>query len=193
VLTPSRTELDLGSVDSVQSWLQRTTLDVDALINNAGENPLGGLDQLSLAVWERALMVNLTGPMLLAQAASAGMRRRGWGRVVNIGSIFSFVSRSARGPYSAAKAGLLGLTRAAAIEWGGDNVLVNAVCPGYIETDLTRQNNTPEQVQALCAQLPLRRLGQPDEVAKAVYFLGSEQNSFITGQTLVIDGGFTAQ
>lgn len=193
MLTPSRTELDLGSVDSVQSWLQRTTLDVDALINNAGENPLGGLDQLSLAVWERALMVNLTGPMLLAQAASAGMRRRGWGRVVNIGSIFSFVSRSARGPYSAAKAGLLGLTRAAAIEWGGDNVLVNAVCPGYIETDLTRQNNTPEQVQALCAQLPLRRLGQPDEVAKAVYFLGSEQNSFITGQTLVIDGGFTAQ
>lgn len=193
VVAPTRSELDLSSVESVRGWLQRAPLEVDALVNNAGENPLGPLDQMPLAAWERTLMVNLTGPMLLAQAASASMRGKRWGRVVNVGSIFSLVSRAARGPYTAAKSGLLGLTRAAAIEWGADNVLVNAICPGYIETDLTRKNNTPEQIQALCAQLPLRRLGQPDEVARAVYFLGSEENSFITGQTLVIDGGFTAQ
>ena len=113
--------------------------------------------------------------------------------MVNISSVFGLVSRAGRAPYTAAKTGLVGFTRAAAIEWGGDNVLVNALCPGYVETDLTRQNNTPEQLKALCAQLPLGRLGQPDEIARAVYFLGSEQNTFITGQTLVADGGFTAQ
>lgn len=193
VLAPTRSELDLASPDSVRSWLEGLSSEVDVLINNAGENPIGPIDGMSLPIWQRTLAVNLTCPMLLAQGLSGPMRQRKWGRVVNISSIFGLVSRAGRAPYTAAKSGLVGFTRAAAIEWGADNVLVNALCPGYVETDLTRQNNTSEQLKILCAQLPLGRLGQPEEIARAVYFLGSDENTFITGQTLVADGGFTAQ
>lgn len=193
VLEPTRAELDLSSVASVRAWLGRLTEPVDVLINNAGENPTGPIAELSLENWERNLTVNLTSPMLLSQGLGAGMRARRWGRVVNISSVFGLVSKIGRAPYTATKTGLIGFTRTAALEWGRDNVLVNAVCPGYVETDLTRQNNTPEQIQAMCHLLPLGRLGQPEEIARAVYFLGSEQNTFVTGQTLVADGGFTAQ
>jgi len=90
-------------------------------------------------------------------------------------------------------AGLNGLTRTAALEYAEAGVLVNAVCPGFVETDLTRQNNTPAQIEVLRQQVPLKRLGVPDDIASVVYYLGSEQNTFITGQTIVADGGFMAQ
>ena len=193
VVCPKRAELDLANLASVEAWVAQYHAGIDVLINNAGENPIGLIADLSRAAWERNLAVNLTSPMLLAQGVAKGMCEQRWGRIVNIGSIFSHVSRAGRGPYTAAKSGLVGFTRTAAIEWGADNVLVNAVCPGYVETDLTRQNNTPDQIAVLAKSLPLGRLGQPDEIARAVYFLGSDENSFITGQTLIADGGFTAQ
>lgn len=192
VETPSRADLDLSDIESIERYFT-VPREFDALINNAGENHIRSLDQVGLAEWERSLTVNLTGPFLLIQRCGILMRKRRWGRIINVSSIFGLVSRAGRAPYTAAKTGLIGLTRNAAIEWGPDNVLVNAICPGYIETDLTRQNNTPEQMVGLAAGLPLRRLGHPDEVARAVYFLGSDENSFITGQTLLVDGGFTAQ
>lgn len=193
VLRPTRRDFDLSSLAEIQAWLEANPLQVDVLVNNAGENPIGPIEAMTPEIWARSLQVNLTGPMLLAQAAARHMRTQRWGRIVNVSSIFGHVSRAGRAPYTAAKTGLVGFTRTAAIEWGSDNVLVNAICPGYIETDLTRQNNTPDQIKVLADGLPLRRLGQPEEVARAAYFLGSEENTFITGQTLVIDGGFTAQ
>jgi 3-oxoacyl-[acyl-carrier protein] reductase len=193
VLTPGRKEMDLASAASVEAWLRQNPLKVDALVNNAGENWIEPLAEVSLDTWERCLAVNLTAPVLLAQAAAPHMRAQRWGRIVNISSIFGLISRANRGPYTAAKTGLVGFTRAAAIEWGPDNVLVNAVCPGFIETDLTRQNNTPEQILEMCKAVPLGRLGQPEEIARAVFFLGSGQNTYITGQTLVVDGGFILQ
>ena len=193
VLAPSRGELDLSSISSVQSYIATAIPKIDVLINNAGENPIGTIDYLTLESLQRNFVVNLVSPILLAQAVAPHMRRSMWGRIVNIGSIFAHVSRAGRAPYTAAKSGLIGFTRTAAIEWGGENVLVNAICPGYVETDLTRQNNTQEQINILAKSLPLGRLGQPEEIARAVYFLGSEENTFITGQTLIADGGFTAQ
>jgi len=193
VITPPRTELDLGSHSTVQAWLTANSRKIDVLINNAGENKIGNLDTLAIEDWERTLMVNLTSAMLLMQTLSRPMRAQKWGRIVNISSIFGLVSRAGRAPYAASKTGLIGLTRTAALEWGPENVLVNAICPGYIETDLTRKNNTPEQIRELARNLPLGRLGRPDEIARAVYFLGSDQNTFITGQSLTVDGGFTAQ
>lgn len=193
VIAPTRAELDLSSLAAVQAWLARTPLEIDVLINNAGENKIEELEQLSLEVWQRNLTVNLTSAMLLMQAFSRHMRAQNWGRIINVSSIFGVVSRPGRGAYAAAKTGLIGLTRTAALEWGRQNILVNAICPGYVETDLTRQNNTPEQIGELARALPLGRLGQPEEIARVIYFLGSEQNSFITGQTVIADGGFTAQ
>ena len=193
VATPGRAELDLASKESIQRFVDAGGAAVDVLVNNAGENKIGSLEGLDPADWDRILQTNLTAPMLLIRAAARHMAAKGWGRVVNISSCYSMVSRAGRGPYTASKSGLNGLTLTAALEYAARGVLINALCPGFVETDMTRANNSPEQIAALCALVPLGRLAKPDEIARAVYFLGSDQNTFITGQTLVADGGFTAQ
>ena len=193
VLRPSRRECDLRSSESVAAWLRSAKLKVDTLVNNAGENNVQPIERMTVEDWDGTLAVNLTAPMLLSQAAAVHMRAQRWGRIVNVSSIFGLLSKAGRGSYAASKAGLLGLTRTTALEWGGDNVLVNAICPGYVETDLTRANNTPVQIRQLAAGLPLGRLGRPEEIAKAIYFLGSDENTFLTGQAIVVDGGFSAQ
>jgi 3-oxoacyl-[acyl-carrier protein] reductase len=193
VLAPTREELDLSSIESVRLWLERPRPSVDILVNNAGENPIALLTDLTLDSWTRALTVNLTAPMLLLQHLARKMCARRWGRIVNISSCYSLGTRAGRAPYGAAKAGLNSLTRSAALEFASDAVLVNAVCPGFVETDLTRQNNTPEQIKALAAQVPLGRLADPVEIARLVAFLTSNDNTYLTGQTVVIDGGFLLQ
>lgn len=194
VITPLRAELELSSIASIQAYLtERGPFRVDVLINNAGENRINLLDTLSVDEWQRIQTVNLIAPLLLIQHMAPYMAQQRWGRIVNISTIYSLLSRPGRAPYSASKAGLNALTRTAALEYAGGNILVNALCPGFVETDLTRQNNTPAQIEALCAQVPLGRLATPDEIAELVFFLGSEQNTYITGQTIIADGGFTIQ
>jgi 3-oxoacyl-[acyl-carrier protein] reductase len=194
LIAPLRTELDLSSVDSVRSYLEmHRDLDVDVLINNAGQNPINHLENISFTDWQSTLMVNLTSAFLLTQAFVPTMVKKGWGRVVNVSSCYGVFSRSGRAAYTASKSGLNGFTKTIAIEYGCKNVLVNAVCPGFVETDLTRQNNTPEQIKMLCAQTLLNRLAKPSEIAEFIYFLGSEKNTFITGQSILIDGGFSCQ
>lgn len=194
ILTPTRQELDLASAESVRSFTVRLKdTPVDVLINNAGENPIAEISSLDLSLWERSLSVNLTAPFLLIQHASAHMVQRGWGRIVNISSCYSLVARYGRAAYGAAKGGLNALTRTAALEYAPCDILVNAVCPGFVETDMTITNNTSEQIAALRQSVPLRRLARPGEIADCVFFLGSEQNTYITGQTLVVDGGFLCQ
>ena len=193
VLTPTRKELDLADPAAVLSWAQKCPEPVDILVNNAGENPIGPLADVGLETWERILAVNLTGPTILMQHLGRGMVSRGWGRIVNISSCYSLVTRSGRAPYGATKAALNSLTRSAAIEFGRHGVLVNAVLPGFVETEMTHRNNTPDQLEALVSQVPLGRLAQPLEIAKFVAFLTSAANTYIAGQTLVIDGGFMLQ
>ena len=193
VLSPSRSELDLASIESVRDFVRTSLMQVDVLVNNAGENKIGPLVGVALNDWDRVLTVNLTSVFLLMQAAASYMCAQKWGRILNVSSCYSLVSRVGRGPYSASKSGLNGLTRSAALEFAPDNVLVNALCPGFVETDLTLRNNTPEQIENLCRQVPLGRLAHPEEVARYAYFLASEENTYITGQTTVLDGGFLCQ
>jgi 3-oxoacyl-[acyl-carrier protein] reductase len=127
------------------------------------------------------------------QALAPSMVSRGWGRIVNLSSIFSIVSRERRAAYSATKAAVNSLTRTAAIEFGPGGVLVNAVCPGYVETDMTTINNSPAEIEKIASSIPLRRFAKPAEIAKVVCYLCSESNSYITGQTIIADGGFTCQ
>ncbi len=193
VKSPDRTELDLALPGSVQAYLQNSTWQPDILINNAGLNKISSLESLPLEDWQAVLNVNLTAPFLLIQAMAGAMKHRRWGRIVNISSCYSIVSRAGRLAYSASKSGLNGLTRTAALELAPHNVLVNAICPGFVETDMTRQNNDAAQIEALRAQVPLGRLAQPDEIAAFVAFLVSDRNTYITGQVIPIDGGFLCQ
>jgi 3-oxoacyl-[acyl-carrier protein] reductase len=195
VVAPGRDELDLSRPEAVEAYAARCggLIEADILVNNAGINNITPLAEMTLAGWRQMQDVNLTAPLLLTRYAAAAMARKGWGRIVNVSSCYSFITRRGRSAYSATKAALNSLTRSAAVEYGRDGILVNAVCPGFIGTNLTRKNNSPEEIAALCAQVPLGRLGTPEEIADLVFMLGSEKNSYITGQTLVIDGGFLAQ
>lgn len=194
VVAPSRAELDLADAAAVERFCARDDVGaIDVLVNNAGENVLGRIDALPDADLRRMVQTNLLSVWALVRRFAGPMAERRWGRIVNVASVYGIKSRAARGAYTATKAGLIGLTKTAAIEYGAGNVLVNAVAPGFIDTDLTRRNNTPEQLAALCAQVPLGRLGSTAEIAVLAAWLGGEANTYVTGQTLAIDGGFLIQ
>lgn len=192
VLTPSRAELDLADAASIDVFLAgHRDVPVDILVNNAGINFLRGLGELDAATWQAMLQTNLTAALRLTQGFAPGMAARGWGRILSLSTIFSLVTKERRGAYSMTKAALNALTRSAAVEFGPGGVLVNALAPGYVDTALTRQNNTPEAIQAIAGSIPLRRLAAPTELAQVAAFLVSEENTYLTGQTIVADGGFT--
>lgn len=190
ILTPSSKELNLSSTVSIDKYLSQLTDPIDILVNNAGINRLGSIDEISGKDFEEVIQVNLLGHFRLTQGLVKGMKARGYGRIVNISSIWSLVSRERRVTYSAAKAGLNGLTRALALELAPYHIMVNAVAPGYINTELTKKNNTPEALKGIAGEIPLGRLGEPAEIAECVAFLCSPKNSYMTGQVIVLDGGY---
>ena len=163
----------------------------DILINNAGLNRNAPFADIDLDDFDAIQRINLRGPMRLMQAALPGMRARGWGRIVNICSVWSKVVRPGRASYAASKFGLDGVTAAIAAEAAVDGVLVNAVSPGFIDTELTRRTVAPEQLERLLADVPAGRLGTPAEIAAFVAWLAGPENTYISGQNIAIDGGFT--
>jgi 3-oxoacyl-[acyl-carrier protein] reductase len=194
VWTPTRTELDLASADSLENFIRSAPgRPVDVLINNAGINVLKRIETLDSAAWRTMLQVNLTSTIRLTQAFLPGMQARGWGRVVGISSVFSLVTKEKRAAYSMTKAALNSFARSVAIEYGPSGILANTLCPGYVDSAMTRQNNSAEEIAAISATIPVRRLAQPEEIAKVAYFLGSDENTYISGQAIVADGGFLAQ
>lgn len=194
VLAPSRMEMDLESVDSIHAWCDRHSRErIDALVNNAGINELRGIHELDDAAWQRMQQINLQAPMMLMRALVPSMVSRGWGRVVNIASIWSHVAKDRRAGYSATKAGLVGLTRVVALEAAGKSVLVNAISPGYTATELTERNNSEMELREIASRIPMLRLAKPQEIAEVVSWLVSERNSYITGQCIPVDGGYTIQ
>ena len=194
VIAPPRASLDLSVPALVEQFLaDHRELPVDILINNAGINRLNPLVDISQTDWEAMWQTNLNAALRLTQGFVPGMRARGWGRVLNLSTIFSQVTRERRAAYSMTKAALNALTRSTAVEAGPDGVLANALAPGYVDTALTRQNNPPAVIAELAARIPLRRLAQAEELARVAAFLVSEENTYLTGQTIVVDGGFTCE
>jgi 3-oxoacyl-[acyl-carrier protein] reductase len=191
VLTPSRTEMNLESDQSIHSYLSSLHQRVDVLVNNAGINRIAAIDAINGKDIQDTLQINLIAPLQLIQAVALGMRENKFGRIVNISSIWSMVSRAGRTSYSMSKTAINGMTRSLAVELAPFNVLVNAVAPGYVLTDLTRQNNSKEELEKISETIPVRRLADPPEIAKVVAFLCSENNTYLTGQTIVVDGGYS--
>ena len=172
----------------------RQTLDhfgrIDILVNNAALPLTTRFEQISAEEWRRALEVNLTAPFLLMQAVLPTMKAQQYGRVVNISSTAGrMVSTLGGAHYTSSKTGLLGLTRAAAKELGKYGITVNAVCPGMIDTELTRESASPEVLERLAKSFPVPRLGTAEEVADAICFAASENAGYITGAVVDINGG----
>ena len=161
---------------------------IDVLVNNAGTTRDNLLFRIGEEDWDTVLDTNLKGAFLVTKHAARGMIKRRWGRVINITSVVGISGNKGQANYTASKAGLIGFTKSVSKELASRNVLVNAVAPGFIETELTR-NLTPNHRATLLEAIPLHRWGQVGDVASAVLFLASDFASYITGQVLVVDGG----
>lgn len=164
----------------------------DILVNNAGIVGMVSAVDCSLENWQRTVAVNITAPMLLMQYALPHMQQAGWGRIVNVSSISGLRAGTGRMAYGTSKAALIAMTRQFAIEAGPWGITANAIAPGAIDTPLAQANHSKETRAAYGRMVPMRRYGSTDEVADGIVFLCSEQASYITGQTLAIDGGFVA-
>jgi 3-oxoacyl-[acyl-carrier protein] reductase len=191
ILAPTRQEMQLDDAASVDRYMREHGR-VDILINNAGLNILKPIDQIDDESVRLMMSVNLESPLRLIRHVSGYMKQQKYGRIVNISSIWSMRSKEYRTLYSMAKTGLNGMTRALARELGPYGILVNSVCPGYVDTEMTRKNVPPEEQARIAETIPLGRFAQPGEIARCIRFLISEENTYINGQTLVIDGGFLA-
>ena len=186
--------LDFTLPDSVSECLGiLSKLDrIDVLVNNAGVNKINHIDEIAEEDWDWINAVNLRGPFLITKMLAKKMKEQKSGRVVNISSIFGVVSKEKRAAYSTTKWGLIGLTKAIALDLAPDNILVNVVSPGFVDTELTRRVLGEEGIDELVGKIPQLRLANCKEIAKTVLFLASEHNTYITGQNIIVDGGFTS-
>jgi 3-oxoacyl-[acyl-carrier protein] reductase len=179
---------DPASVEKLVADVEKEFGSIDILVNNAGLTKDNILFRLKNEDWDAVLDANLRGAFVAIRAASRGMIKRRWGRIINIASVVGIVGNKGQANYAASKAGLIGLTKSVAKELASRNVLANVVAPGFIETDMTAAM-TPEARTTLSGQIPLERLGNPADIAGAVAFLASDAAAYITGQVLVVDGG----
>jgi 3-oxoacyl-[acyl-carrier protein] reductase len=181
VYSPTREELDLTK----NFTLVKT--DFDIIINNAGINPLKYIEEIDN---NKAMQVNYQSPLSIIQQCLPYMLNKGYGRIINIGSIWIELAKPKRLAYSVSKNALHALTKSIVAEYGDQGIIANTVSPGFIGTDLTYQNNSELEIQNITNQISLKRLGTPEEVAKLVYQLTVE-NSYIAGQNIIIDGGYS--
>ncbi|MFL6352059.1 MAG: 3-oxoacyl-[acyl-carrier-protein] reductase [Bryobacteraceae bacterium] len=184
-------EIDLSEAESISNGIAKASKEfgrIDILVNNAGITKDGLAVRMKEADWQIVLQTNLTGPFFAIQQVLPGMMRERWGRIVNISSVVGETGNAGQANYVASKAGLIGLTKSLAQEVGSRNITVNAIAPGFIETEMT-QGLADELKKKFLDETPLKRIGTPQDVASAIKFLVSDEASFITGHVLDVNGG----
>ncbi len=183
--------LDIGIRESVEEAFKRIKEDVgsvDILVNNAGVNRDTLFVRMKYEDWDEIIRVNLTGTFLVTQLAVKDMLRKRWGRIINMSSVVAFIGNVGQANYSSAKAGLIGFTKTLAKELAPRNITVNAVAPGFIETDMTE--GLPEEIkQGFLSQIPMNRFGKAEDVANVVLFLASDLSGYMTGEVIHVNGG----
>jgi NAD(P)-dependent dehydrogenase (short-subunit alcohol dehydrogenase family) len=188
---------DVTKIDDVERLAveaERELGKVDILVNNAGINIRGPVQELTEADWDAVIDTNLKGPFLCARAMGPRMVARGWGRVINLGSVLGVIGLPGRAPYAASKAGIVNLTRVLALEWAGTGVTANAICPGAFGTEMNKPlMEDPVKYQQFVAQIPMGRWGEVEELTGAVVYLASEASSYMTGASMFVDGGWIAR
>lgn len=195
VIMPSRNEMDLADVASVAQYVQaHANVPLDILVNNAAINPMTPLDEITpelLKAFEEVMTVNLESPFLLSIGFAPGMIERGGGSIINIASLWGILGRGNRALYSMSKHGLIGMTESLAQLLGPQKIRVNAVSPGFVGTDMTYQNLRPNQIEDIKQGTPLGELVPVGHIANAVLWLASAESGYITGQNIVVDGGWS--
>lgn len=192
VETPEREKLDLADLNSVSSFIDNHRVEgFDIIINNAGCNFINPIEEVGEKETFQMVNVNLLAPIRLLRGFVPYMKQNRFGRIVNIGSIWGVVAKSGRSIYSATKHGIHGITCTLAAELASYHILVNTVAPGQTMTELTLRNNSMDEIRKMETDIPLGRLAKPEEIARVVFFLGNEENTYITGQQVVVDGGLT--
>jgi 3-oxoacyl-[acyl-carrier protein] reductase len=185
------TEMDLSAADSIRAAFNTASKDfgrIDILVNNAAITKDGLAVRMRQQDWDSVLATNLTGAFVATQQVLLAMMRERWGRIINITSVVAEAGNAGQANYVASKAGLIGLTKSLAQEMASRGITVNAVAPGFIDTDMT-SGLAPELKDKILASIPLKRLGTPKDVAAAVRFLASEEAAYITGHVLNVNGG----
>ena len=187
---------DMTKRDDV-ARLARTALEqmgrVDILVNNAGTNEPQAIDKITDEAWDRVMEINLNSVMALTRALVPQMKERRWGRIIHISSVMGFISKEGRDAYSVTKSALLGLARANALDLGPHGITVNCIAPGPFLTDLPGRLLSAEEKRVFAARTALGRWGEPNELIGPILVLATEAGSYITGQTLVVDGGYLAR
>jgi 3-oxoacyl-[acyl-carrier protein] reductase len=189
-LALGRKDFDLRDPASIDAWFN-TAPTVDILVHSAGVNHPQPFLDLSMTQIEEGIDANLNGFLRTLKYVLPGMVERNFGRIVVLSSLYGFISRRGRITYAMAKHALNGAVKTIAIEHGANNVLINAVAPGFVETKMTRANNDEATISRLTAGIPVGRLATPDDIAEVVGFLCSDSNRYLTGQEIVVDGGFS--
>jgi NAD(P)-dependent dehydrogenase (short-subunit alcohol dehydrogenase family) len=182
--------VDFSDVEATERFVAEVSESgFDILINNAGINKIGPFAEIAPQDFDRIQLINVRAPFRLCQAVIPHMRTQGWGRIVTLSSILGIISREYRAPYSTSKFAVDGMTAALAAEVAQYGILANCVAPGFIDTELTQKILGEAGINELASRIPARRLGRAEEVAELVAWLCSTENSYISGQNLVIDGG----
>lgn len=194
LIAPTRAELDLSSKDSIDEYLRiNAKLEPDIFVHCAGINELAGITEIDQELLESVFQVNYYAPVALLNHFCKAMKKKQWGRIVFISSLYAIVSKERRIAYSSSKNALNGLTKTLALELAEDNILVNEIAPGYVMTDMTRKNLSLDEIDVIKSNIPTKRFQSEEDIAYLTGFLCSDQNQSITGQLMAVDGGFTCR
>jgi 3-oxoacyl-[acyl-carrier protein] reductase len=191
VIAPTSKELNLEDRDAVESYLQSHSFDVDVIIQCAGRNNPKTLPEMTYEDIDKTNDINVISFYRIIQHFASGMRQKKDGYILGISSIYGSYSRKGRLAYAMSKHALNALIKTLALELGPDNIKVNCLSPGFVDTKLTRKNNSPETIRNLVEKIPLGRMASVEDIANIAYFLCSRENNFINGQNIIADGGYS--